>query len=430
MMRDDLPQGFSLAEQVRMIRSPGGVEAWLFEDHAIPVVSLAFAFVGGAGLDPVGKAGTARLLGGLLTQGAGDLSGKAFRARMADHAIRLGFGIVRDRLVGQMFTLAKHRDEAFKLLAAALQAPLFEPSELEQRRALFRGQLRAAQGSPDTLAGDVFWATAYRDHPYGRSTAGTLDDVEAIAREDLIALQRVLVTRCRARIVVVGAISEADAAAAIDAIFAPLPNGGAQPIAQPDFDGVGRTVMAHLDTPHASIVFGRPALSKDDPDYPAAAIVNHCLGGGTTSRLYRELRHMRGLCYSVQTWTEHLRDAHLLVGMTSTANAHVEELMGIIQGEMQRMAASGPGEDETRRAARYLIGADALGMETLSAIGQFLLSLRVEGQPIQSADRYRERLAAVTTADTRRAAGRLLDDGGLLFSVVNGTTAEHPSAIS
>ena len=49
--------------------SPSGIEAWLVEDHTLPVVAIRFAFPGGAALDPAGKAGLAALVASLLDDG-------------------------------------------------------------------------------------------------------------------------------------------------------------------------------------------------------------------------------------------------------------------------------------------------------------------------------------------------------------------------
>ena len=67
---------------VQTVRSPGGVEAWLVEEHSLPLIAVDFAFDGGASLDPDNAAGSAYLISGLLDEGAGDLDAEAFQGRM------------------------------------------------------------------------------------------------------------------------------------------------------------------------------------------------------------------------------------------------------------------------------------------------------------------------------------------------------------
>ena len=69
---------------VRELVTPRGVAAWLVEDYAVPLVSLEFAFTGGAAQDPSGKAGAATMLAGLLDEGAGDLDSQAFQRALDD----------------------------------------------------------------------------------------------------------------------------------------------------------------------------------------------------------------------------------------------------------------------------------------------------------------------------------------------------------
>ena len=71
--------------------SPGGIEAWLVHEPAVPLIAVDFAFTGGAVQDPAGKAGTANLVASLLDEGAGDLNSKAFHDRLERKAIETEF---------------------------------------------------------------------------------------------------------------------------------------------------------------------------------------------------------------------------------------------------------------------------------------------------------------------------------------------------
>ena len=115
---------------VRELVTPRGVTAWLVEDYAVPLVSLEFAFRGGAAQDPAGKAGAATLLAGLLDEGAGDLDCQAFQRALDEKAIEISFHDERDHLGGRMRTLARNLDRAGELLAPRLNSPRLdeEPS--------------------------------------------------------------------------------------------------------------------------------------------------------------------------------------------------------------------------------------------------------------------------------------------------------------
>ena len=116
----------ALATTIERVVSPGGIEAWLVHEPAVPMIAVDFAFGGGAAQDPAGKAGTANLVASLLDEGAGDLDSKTFHARLERKAIELGFQAERDTLRGTLRTLTENRDEAFDYLRLALTAPRFD----------------------------------------------------------------------------------------------------------------------------------------------------------------------------------------------------------------------------------------------------------------------------------------------------------------
>ncbi len=115
-LKSDPGAGPSRAASVQKVLSKAGIEAWLVEDYAVPLIAVEFAFKGGASQDPKGKPGLASLLAGVLDEGAGPYDSRAFRAVFDDYAIEISFSADRDILTGRMQTLARHADKAFELL--------------------------------------------------------------------------------------------------------------------------------------------------------------------------------------------------------------------------------------------------------------------------------------------------------------------------
>ena len=94
------------ATSVTRVVSPGGIEAWVVENHSVPVIALNFSFTGGANQDPADKPGVANMVAGLLDEGAGDLDAAAYHERLENHAIELGFTAARDTAPGAFTTSA------------------------------------------------------------------------------------------------------------------------------------------------------------------------------------------------------------------------------------------------------------------------------------------------------------------------------------
>jgi zinc protease len=410
----------SRAERIQHVVSPGGISAWLVEDYAVPLVAMDFSFSGGAAQDPQGKAGAGAMLAGLLDEGAGDLTAEAFHRALDDHAIRLSFSAERDEFYGHLQTLARHADKAFELMALALNAPRFDAEPIERVRGQLNAALKRESRDPDAMAAQAWRRAAWPGHPYSRATRGELGQIDAVTRDDLVALRGRMLARDTLKVAVVGAIDAATLSARLDALFAGLPEKAAlAPVPQVEVQGQGQRILVDYDVPQANIRFGRPGLARRDPDYIAAMVVNHIFGGGAfTSRLWQEVREKRGLTYSVYTSLSSAEHSPAFIGATSTKNERAGEALAVIEAECARLAADGPTEEELEKAKKYLTGSYALRFDTSTKIAGHLLQLQREGLGADYLDRRNAEVQAVTLDDARRVARRLIGDAGLLVVLV------------
>ena len=409
----------SRASRVQRVRSPGGIEVWLVEDYAIPLIAVNFGFKGGAAQDPVGKPGVATMLAGLLDEGAGDLDSAAFHQALDDDAIELSFSADRDNLQGRMKTLSKNASRAFELLALAVGAARLDTDAVERVRSQIASSLRREMNDPDHAAARLFRIYSYPDHPYGAPVKGDLATLPSISRDDLVDLRTRLMARDTLKVAVVGAIDADTLGRELDRVFAGLP-AAASLVSVPTiaFAGVGTHHVAAIDLPQSTIRFGRQGLGRDDPDYNVATVVNHCLGGGAfTARLYKEVREKRGLCYSVYSQNSELDHAAMLVGATSTKNERAKEALDVIRAEIDLMADKGIGAEELDKGKKYLIGSYALRFDTSRKIAGHLCSLQLDGYGVERLDTRNEAIAAVSVEDAARTAKRLFGDGNLLVTV-------------
>jgi zinc protease len=405
--------------KVGRVLSPGGVEAWHVQSHIVPLVALAFTFEGGAAQDPAEKPGAAQMLARLLDEGAGPYSSDAFQERLAARAIELSFNAGPDAVGGSLKTLVRHVDEALELLRLALIEPRFDEDAIERVRAQTIAGLRYQQNDPGVMASRRFFDEAFPRHPYGRPTGGTVESVAAITRDDLLALHATVIAKGRAKIAVVGAIDPGALALALDRVFGALPE--AEPLAPVPPSLVAARGTRHvvdLDVPQSVIRFGTNGVSWRDPDFIAAYVLNHILGGGAfTSRLFQEVREKRGLAYSVGTSLVSYRGAAMTWGYTATKNERVAECLAVVEAEMARLKEEGPSDEELRKAKDYLTGSYALGFDTSTKIAHQLAQVAFEGLGIDYIARRNSLVAAVTQDDIRRAAERTIGDGKLLVVV-------------
>lgn len=400
------------AIDVQKIVSPGGVRAWLVEDRSAPVISMAFSFAGGSGLDAAGKEGAGAMLAGLLDKGAGDLDSRAFSARRDDLSVRLGFSASLDRFSGSLRVLAASREASFGLLRMALTQPRFDKAALDLLRSQMLADLRQATQTPAAVANRTLQSELFPGHPYARPPSGTTESVERLTVEDLRALARRQFVREGLIVAVVGDVSATELGRLLDLAFGSLPERAeAPPPSTPAWrpGSGGRTVVKDLPAPQSTVLLALPGVLRGDPDWEAIAVMNRILGGGgLTSRLSMEVRERRGLSYGIASGMRTWRQAGIFVVQTSTQNPKAGETLGIVRAEIEKMAKDGPTAAEVDDAKTYLVGSLALTLDSTGAVAGVLHSLQVDGLGPEEIQRRAELIGKVGVEDVRRAARRLL----------------------
>lgn len=422
-----LPGNALAALDIQPVTSPGGIKAWLVEDHRNPVLALNFSFRGGESSDPAGKEGRARMVSALLDEGAGDLDSEAFQKALADNSITLRFESRSDRFSGRLFTLTDTRDEAVDLLRLALTEPRFDPEPVERIRAQISASLRRDLQNPRTIASRTWWATSFPDHPYGRSGDGTLESVSAITADDLRAFANGVLAREDLIVGVVGDISAEELGGLLDTAFGGLPQESAVPTVMDVSPKLtGETVVVDLEIPQSVVVFGQPGIEPEDPDWFTANLLNRVMAGGFGSRLMEEIREKRGLVYGVWAYLLPLDHAPLIMGGLASQNARVAEAVDLVRQEWTRMAETGPTEEELNDARTYVLGSFPLSLTDSPGIASLLVGLQENERPIDYLDRLEDLYDGITLEDARRVAARLYRAGELTVVVAGQPVGIEP----
>src|SRR5512144_948168 len=209
--------------KIERVASPGGIEAWLVESHANPLIAARFAFRGGATQDDKGKEGLSYFVSAMMDEGAGDLDALAFQEKAQGLAMRMDFDAGRDVMLGNLQTLTENKDEVFDLVRLALTEPRFDEVAIARVRAQIFAGLKFDEHDPETVASLAWDRLAFQGHPYGRPIKGTLQSIAAIARDDLKSYVRRVFARDKLVISVVGDINAEELGKALDHIFGVLP---------------------------------------------------------------------------------------------------------------------------------------------------------------------------------------------------------------
>lgn len=408
---------------IQPITSPGGIEAWLVEEHSLPFVALEIAFVGGTSLDVDGKRGAINLMTALLEEGSGDLDARAFARATETLATSFGFGSNSESLTISARFLTENFNASVDLLRDAIQNPRFDAADVERVRGQVLSGLAFDAKDPNDIASKTFANMAYGEHPYGTVDSGTPESVAALTRDDLLEAHGNVLVRDRVLVGAVGDITQEQLGDLIDAVLGDLPQSGPSlpPIVEPQIEG-GVTVV-EFDTPQSVALFGQRGIGIEDDDYFAAVLLNQILGGGSfESRLMQEVREKRGLTYGVSSFLNSRDLANAYMGQVSSANDRIAEAIDVIRDQWRQAAEEGVTEEELANAKTFLTGAYPLRFDGNSTIAGILVGMQLIGLDSDYVNTRNERVERVTLDDVQRVAGELMDPDGLHFVVVGKPT--------
>ena len=394
--------------------SPGGIPVWLVEDHSIPFVAVNIAFRGGASVDAEGKRGAINLMTALLEEGSADRNATEYAQALETLGAQTSFNASDDAVSVTFRALTENRDQAADLLADALARPRFDADAVDRVRAQVQSVIRSEDTDPQSIAATEMARRLWGDHPYGTSLNGTADSVAALTRDDLIAAKDRVLARDRVIVSAAGDIDAASLGALVDRILGDLPATATAPLptrVEPRLDG--ETTVIDWDSPQTVVSFAGQGLPMSDPDYFAAFVLNHILGGGGfSSRLMNEIREKRGLTYGVGTGLANQLWGESWVGGMATANDRTAEAVGLLR-EVWDGIKTGVTEQELTDAKTYLTGEYPLRFDGNGKIASILTGMQLMGMPRDYVNTRNGRIEAVTLADVQRVAERLLDSGKL-----------------
>jgi predicted Zn-dependent peptidase len=301
-------------------------------------------------------------------------------------------------------TLAADVPLALDVLSDILSDPAFDPEELQREQNVITQEIGAAEDAPDDLVFDKLQETAFPGQPIGRSILGTRDTVRSFDRRKLAAyLQR----NYRAPDMVVaaaGAVDHEAVVAEVERRFASFAGPAAPAPEAGRFVGGNHIEARDLEQVH--IALAMPGVPTRDPSLFSLQVFTSVLGGGMSSRLFQEVREIRGLCYSIYAFHAPYSDTGMFGLYAGTDATDVPELMRVVVGEITN-AAETITEAEIERAKAQMKAGLLMALESSSArTEQLARQMFAWGRPIPL-DELVARIENVTF-ESARAAGRAL----------------------
>lgn len=415
-----LASGARAEINIKEVTSPGGITAWLVEDHTIPFVALEVRFRGGAVLDLPGKRGATYMMMGLLEEGTGDLDARGFARELEALAADFSYDAYDDSVsISARFLTDDTQGDALDLLRRSIVEPAFNQVAIDRVRAQVLSGIASDQTDPNMIATRRFEALAFGDHPYGQPVEGTAESVTALTRDDMIAAHRNTIARDRIYVSAVGDVTAEALGKMLDELFADLPETGADFPQEAEFNLAPGVTVVPFDTPQSVALFGQPGMDRDDPDFLAAFVVNTIFGGGGfEARLMQEVREKRGLTYGIYSYLVPKDYADLYMGQFSSANDRIAEAIAVVRDEWTRIARDGVTAEELEQAKTYLTGSYPLRFDGNGRIANLLVGMQIDNMPMDYVVTRNDQVNALTLDEINRVAAALYDPDALGFVVV------------
>ena len=361
------------------------------------------------------EAGASHFLEHLLFKGS-----DAWPARRISETFD-GIGARHNAFTSKEYTCfwTRARDEDFptgvEILAEMLQKPAFRQDEIDSERNVVLEEINMNDDDPTDVAHEEFISAAWAGHPLAPPILGTRESIASMSRE---TVSQYWARRYSPRSTVVSIAGNLpdNLMDLVVENFGDWEGGSTSRESMPPT--VTATTRIHTkDTEQAHILFGSPSIVRDDERRFALALADHVLGGGMSSRLFHEIRELRGLAYAVHSFQMSFLDAGASAVYVGTMPSQVGEVLSIVKDETAKVINEGITDEELERAKGHIKGALALGLEDANSRMSRMGRTEIVGMEHISVDETVERISAVTNEDIM-AVAKVAYDGPYIVGAV------------
>ena len=302
------------------------------------------------------------------------------------------------------------------ILAEMLQRPAFRQSEIDSERHVVLEEINMNEDDPTDVAHELFMRSMWDGHPLAPPILGTKESITDMSRETIAGYWA---RRYSPHSTVVAAAGRLDHADLVARITAAMGDWEGEPIRRERFEpkAARRVNLTTKDTEQAHLVLGALGPSREDDRRWPLTVVDHVLGGGMSSRLFREIREERGLAYAVHSFRMAFTEAGSVAVYVGTTPTQAAEVLELVRSEFAKIVEFGLSEEELTRAKGHVKGALALSLEDTNSRMTRLGSNEITGVEQLSVDEVVAKVEAVTATDVLDVAADLYDGPFVLGGV-------------
>jgi zinc protease len=397
---------------VRTVLENGAV-VLVQETSTAPAVTINATVLAGSVYEPTDRQGLAYLVGRLVDRGTERRSAEALAEALDDRGVSLRVASSRHATILTCTCLSEDFDDVLTLALDVVRRASFPEAELAKRKAECLSAIRQDDDNPSVRAVEALFEMLYGEsHPYGRRAKGTLESVERITRDDLVAFHAARFRPSTLTLAIVGHVTPdyalRRAAHELDDWRASAPGTFALPDPPAALTRQDRVIEVPGKS-QAEIAYGFTAIRRLDPRYDAYFVLNNILGQfGLGGRLADNIRERQGMAYYAFSTLDPSVGIGPLIVRAGVDPDHVARTLEAIDYEVRTLGADGPTAAELAQTQQFLIGSIPRTLETNPGIAAFLQSEEQFGLGLDYDRRLADDLRAVTLERVASAASELL----------------------
>jgi len=393
----------------KMFRLSNGVAVYVLEDHRLPAVHLQLSMHAGTLFEP--KSAVAETTAAMLTEGTQTRDYLKLAENTADMGATLASRAGADTATISVTGLSESTDALIALLTDVLLHPAFPADRLERLKFQQKSQIAQRRTSPGGLAADLTARVCYGGTPYAHASP-TAAAITSLTPLDLAGFHAAYYRPNGAILGVTGDVEVKSLRTKLEAAFSGW-KPGAETAALPKavFTPKEKTQIYLIDRPGSAqtvLQFGSLSVRQNDPDYIALTVANRILGGGSSGRLFQNIREQKGYTYGAYSTLSAGQWPGLWGASASVRTLVTEPATREFFREFARLQDDPVAPSDLERAKRSLVGSFAGTLESPEAILTRTLDLVQNGLPLDYWDTYPAHIQAVTAEDVQRVARKYM----------------------
>jgi zinc protease len=395
------------APSVKIAKLDNGLTVWLVSKPGFPTLSYSVSVRGGLAADPSDRPGISELLSNTIDQGTKSRNAKKIAEDFQGAGGDLSANAEKDSIEVSTTVLAAKAEPAMAVLADILQNASFPDDEVALAKSNLADSLQQQEADPGFLASRAVANVLFGKNPY-HVISPTKGSIAASTSADLRKIYAQRFRPDQAVFIAVGDFQNEKMLELVKSNFGAWKSPAESPIAE--------TPRFTPDPPHAvfvverpgsvqtTIEFAAPGPLRGDPDFESAVVANAIYGGTFGSRLTSNIREEKGYTYSPHTSVNTYRAAGALVSHADVRNAVTAATVNEITYELNRLVTTSPTPDELSQAKRFLVGIQAISLQSRASVARALAALWVKSLPPEEIGIYGKKVAATTADDVDSAA--------------------------